>query len=164
MSNYTPKTKIIEFIRQNTYPKPNDINEVTTLRQLKNMLQIVIKNREQDLVEEGVHHDYWIDDEILGEAQDYMDELDENRLANEEKNINFTRDVSLATQNTKLPIEIHQKIMSYGLEEPGNPTDLYKTIKKTGGKSKSKSRSKSRRNKKHTKNTRKHRKLNRKTI
>jgi len=157
MSKYSTKTEIIEFIRQNTYPKPNDLNELTTLRQLKNMLQIVIRNREQELVEEDVHHDDWIDDDILGEAQDYMNELNENRLANEEKNIKFTRNVSLATQNTRLPTEMKQKIMLYGLEEPGNPTNLYETIKKIGGKSRIKSRTKkSRRNKKKTRKNRKH--------
>ena len=100
--------------------------------------------------------------DALEEAKEYMDELNDDRLANEEKNIQFTRDVSLATQKTQLPPEMKNKIMSYGLEDPKNPKDLYKTIKKLGGKSRNKSRRKSKRKSKrksrrNKKNTRKHR-------
>lgn len=165
MSYYTPKSEIIKFIinSDTIYPKPNNLNESMTLRELKDMLQQVIKNREDELVENRIHRDDWPDDDILGQAEEYIDELNENRLANEEKNIEFTRNVSSATQNTKLPPEMKNKIMSYGLEDPKVPTYMYKTIKKLGGKSRNKSRSKSRRKSKrksrrNKKNTRKHRK------
>lgn len=158
MSYYTPKSKIIEFIKKYTYPKPNDLNELTTLRQLKDMLAEIVKRRGDKLLEEDtLHHHDWSDDYIYGLGIEYMDELNENRLANEEKNIEFTKNVSLVTD--KLPREMKYKIMSYGLEEPKFPTTMYENIKKLGGKSRRKTRRKSRRkSRRNKKNTRKHRK------
>ena len=152
--NPTSKKDMIDFIRENLYPQPNDLNELSSLRQIKNLLERVIRERR-----DGIVHDEWADDDILGIAQEYLDELPEQRLANEEGNIAFTKGVSLATRDTrypdeltyKLPEEMKQKIMSYGVKNPYNPKPEFEIIQRFGGKSKRKSR-------RNNRNTRKHRK------
>ena len=99
------KEEISNFIRDNLYPQP-DLNETTTLEEMMNMLNQVIRQREQQLTEEGVYHDDWPDDEILGQALEYKDvliqknqEQKNQEQKNQEQNIEFTKNVSLVKLN-----------------------------------------------------------------
>ena len=129
--NPTSKKDMIDFIRENLYPQPNDLNELTSLRQIKNLLERVIRERR-----DGIVHDEWADDDILGIAQEYLDELPEQRLANEEENIKFMKNVGLVSRKRKniMPLELEGKIISYGIEKPHNPDSGF-YIRTKGGKS-----------------------------
>lgn len=160
------EAEVISFIRANLYPQPN-INESINLREMINMLNKVKADREIDLIQHGVDPDDWPDDEVLGQADDYINELIQKT---EQQNIAFTKDVSLVTkkgrtkENANLPhiSEIlEKKIQSYGVEEPYNPKSEFEKVKILGGKSRKsrKIRRKSRKNKrKNERKTRKHRK------
>jgi hypothetical protein len=159
------KEEISNFIRDNLYPQP-DLNETTTLEETINMLNQVIRQREQQLTEEGVYHDDWPDDEILGQALEYKDVLIQK---NQEQNIEFTKNVSLVTRKGRTPTEsklppipdiIEKKIKSYGVEEPNNADPEFAKIKKLGGKSR-RYRKKSRKTKRKTRKQRKQRKQRR---
>lgn len=156
------KQEMIDFIIENF--GQNNQRDLTTLRGIKNTLQGLIGVRQQELTEMGVYHDDWLDDEILGQIENYLDLLDEKRVNNETENIKFSKDVSLATRNTALPDEMRKKIIRYGVTEPENADPMFGRIDRTGGKSKKRSRKsmkskrKSRRNKKNTRKNRKHRK------
>jgi hypothetical protein len=164
----TPKVDLINFIKYNLVPEPDNLNDLTTLRQIKKMLEEIKKKREQTLIEEGIDNDDWIDDELLGQAEEYINELNEKRLADEEQNIDFTRNVSLAlqkgrkTSDSKLPyitIPIQDKIKSYGINPPKNPKPEFERISRFGGKVKKSRKSiKSRKSRKSRKNKRKTRK------
>lgn len=162
----TLKLEMLNFIEENLVPRPDNLNDLTTLSQIKKMLEEIIRNRERSLNEEGVDPDDWIDtDDIYRQANIYNDELNKKRLANEQQNIVSTRNASLVfqegrkTSGSKLPyitIPIQDKIKSYIVTTPENPTDEFKRIRRLGGKVK-KSR-KSRKSKKSRKNKRKSRK------
>lgn len=154
----TPKKEMIEFINENLYiePKPKDL----TLREIKSMLENVIHNRE-----DKIHHDEWIDDVIIGIAQEYIDELTEDRIRAEDENISQARNVSEIVRKSeklpKLPLDIERKIQTYVVETPDNPKSEFGRITKNGGKSKKnkrKSRSRKRKNKRKTRRHRQSRK------
>ena len=62
------------FIRNYLYPRPT-ISDSITLKDMINMLGQVIEQRTQELTEQCIHHDDWPDDEILGQAQEYIYKL-----------------------------------------------------------------------------------------
>ena len=164
----TLKLEMLNFIEENLVPRPDNLNDLTTLSQIKKMLEEIIRNRERSLTEEGVDPDDWGDDDILGQAEEYINELNAKRLENEKQNIEFTRNVSLATKkgrtpsNSKLPYlpeVIEKKIQSYGVKKPNNSKSKYEKIVAFGLKTKTPKKSRrSRKSRKSRKNKRKTRK------
>lgn len=157
------EAEVIRFIRANLYPRPN-LSKLVNLGEMINMLNKVKADREIDLIQHGVDPDDWPDDEVLGQADDYINEL---RPIMNQQNIAFAKDVSLVTKKGRtienenlpnIPTEVKHIIQSYGVAaDPFNSNpDFSKLKKKRGGKSK-KSR-KSRKTRKNKRKTRKHRK------
>ena len=160
-TNYNNPTKqqMVDFIMANFETTPQD--DLTTLRGIKNVLEKLIKFREDRLIQQGIDSDDFFDDDVYGEATEFLGYLNENRINNELENIQNTQNVSLATKN-KVPGEITDKIGSYIVNTPENQSQMFETIKRFGGKQK-KSKRKVRRSKKSRRSKRKTRSSKRKT-
>lgn len=134
------KNEMIEFVRENNYNARNA--SLNTLNEVREQLRIIEENRKDE-----VHHDEWLDDEILQQTEAYLEYL-ETAIPREEANIKNARDISLVSRKgyNKVPLDIERDIQSFVVE---------------GGKMRKKSR-KSRKTKrsrktKKSRKTRKHR-------
>lgn len=127
------KDEMIEFIRENNYTARNA--SLNTLNEIMTQLRIIEENRKEE-----VHHDEWLDDEILQQTEAYLEYL-ETAIPREEENIKNARNVSSVSRNAGLPYDMEREIQSFVVE---------------GGKMKKKSR-KARKSRK-TRKTRKSRK------
>jgi hypothetical protein len=133
------KDEIIQFIRKNTYIRPN--TKLSTFKEINNQLQKMKQMQELRLTEEGVHHDDWPDDELLQQIEEYKEYIIPE-IIREEENIKNARDVSIVARKGEnpVPLDVEREIQSY-LKRGGK-------MKKKSAKAR-KSR-KSRKSKKHT--------------
>lgn len=158
-TNYNNPTKqqMVDFIMANFETTTQD--DLTTLRGIKNVLEKLIEFREDRLIQQGIDSDDFIDDDIYGEAAEFLGYLKDSRINNELENIQNTKNVRLATKN-KVPREITDKIGSYIVNTPKNKSPMFETIKRFGGKQK-KSKRKTRRSKRKTQRLKKTRRSKR---
>lgn len=148
------KDEMIAFIQRHL--GPIDPNELTSLKQIKDKMRL-IDNAKWAEVGEIMTQQGLYDDDLPDALQDnqtfieaeqataYMDSLYNSRVQNEERNIDFSRKVDLATRpkdradepnRFTLPIELRHKVKSYGVLEPDNVKREFDVIHKLGGKKK----------------------------
>lgn len=72
------KEEMIDFINEHLVDLNNELTPFTPLSEIRAKLQAVKASREEEL-----HPDEWSDDEILEQAQDYIDFLTNERINNE---------------------------------------------------------------------------------
>jgi hypothetical protein len=72
MDNPTDEEALIDFINATLGLQ---LTLSTPASEIKLRLEEIITLREQELTEDGIDHDDWGDDEIIGQIQDYIDDL-----------------------------------------------------------------------------------------
>ena len=69
------KQEMIDFINDHIVDVNNELTLLTPDNELRTKLEEVITLREQELTEDGIYPDDWGDDEIIEQAQDYINLL-----------------------------------------------------------------------------------------
>ena len=69
------KQEMINFINDRVVDVNNELTLLTPDNELRTKLEEVITLREQELTEDGIYPDDWGDDEIIEQAQDYINLL-----------------------------------------------------------------------------------------
>lgn len=168
MSPPPTKQEMINFIHSyfgNTPTTNKYLNIITpidtTLEQLRDIMRVIVEEREQELID----HDSFVDDDIYRRANEYIEAITNEWINDEQHNQNIVRETARVTY--RLPSELQDVIMGYNITSPKTSMEPYrlKSILKKGGNKKHKKRT--RKNKKSSKSrnqkSNKNRKTNRKT-